>query len=98
MKKKKEQKIPRVEKVVDALDLPRELVLGMPRFVVLGDREATVENYKGIIEYDESRVLLNTSMGLFSLTGEGLNIKTITDDDITIEGRILGFEIIPPPG
>lgn len=93
MKKKKKDKAPRGLKVVEALELPAELVLGIPTVTVLGDREATVQNYKGIVEYDNSKVILNTSLGIFSLRGENLDIKTVTDDDITLEGRVTGFDI-----
>ena len=38
------KRIPKIEKAVEALDLPRELVLGIPYLTVLGDREARLEN------------------------------------------------------
>ena len=93
MKKKKKDKTPKGLKVVSALELPPDLVLGIPSITVLGDREATIQNYKGIVEYDDNKVVLSTSLGVFTLSGENLDIKTVTDDDITLEGKVTGFDI-----
>lgn len=93
MRKRKTEKAPKALKVVEALELPPDVVLGIPCITVLGDREATVQNYKGIVEYDDKKVVLNTSLGIFSVMGEGLDIKTVTDDDITLQGKVTGFEI-----
>ena len=89
----KKRKIPKVEQAIEALDLPGELILGIPCISVVGDREATVENYNGIIEYDEKKVILSTSLGIFRIKGENLSIKSITDEDVTLSGRVLGFDI-----
>ncbi len=96
MRKKKEKQIhiPVGERVVGSLELPRDIVLGMPKITVLGDREAFIENYKGIIEYDNTVVKLNTSLGMITLLGELLDIKTITDEDITISGKITKMEFL----
>ncbi len=91
--KKKKRKIPKVERAIEALDLPSELLLDIPCITVRGDREATVENYNGVIEYDESAVVLSTSLGIFKIKGDNLSIKSITDEDVTLSGRVLGFDI-----
>ena len=91
--KKKERRISAAERAIEALQLPSELLLGIPCITVRGDREATVENYNGIIEYDEGCVVLSTSLGIFRIKGENLSIKSITDEDVTLSGRVLGFDI-----
>ena len=93
MRKKRKDNAPKGLKVAEALELPPDVVLGIPSITVLGGREATIQNYKGIVEYDDKKVVLNTSLGIFTVTGEGLDIKTVTDDDITLEGKVVGFEI-----
>ena len=93
MRKRKRNNAPKGLKVVEALELPPDVMLGIPSISVLGDREATIQNYKGIVEYDDKKVVLNTSLGIFTVTGEELDIKTVTDDDITLEGKVTGFDI-----
>ncbi len=91
--KNKKRKIPKAERAIEALDLPSELVLGTPCIAVRGDREATVENILGIVEFCENAVVLSTSLGIFRIRGENLTVKSLTDADAEICGRILGFDI-----
>ena len=87
------KRIPKIEKAVEALDLPRELVLGIPYLTVLGDREARLENYSGVAEYTETGISVCTSIGISEIRGEGLSIKAITGEDVTICGRVTGFDL-----
>ncbi len=90
---RKRNKVPLREKVADAMELPKEIALSMPRITVLAKKEATVENYKGIIELDREKIRLYTSAGMVFLGGENLDISAITDEDITITGTILKIEL-----
>ena len=91
--KKDETHIPVGEKIADALELPREVAVYLPRVTVWADREAEILNHKGIILYDENVIKLNSSVGIISLEGEGLDIKSITDDDISVTGKIKKIEM-----
>ena len=91
--KKKKRKIPAAERAIEALDLPSELILGTPCITVRGDRGATVENLIGIVEFSEDAVVLSTSLGIFRIWGENLTVKSLSDADIEICGKILGFDI-----
>ena len=89
----KRNKAPLREKVADAMELPKEIAISMPRITVLAQKEATVENYKGIIELDREKIRLYTSAGMVFLGGENLDISAITDEDITICGTIRKIEL-----
>lgn len=90
---RKRNKAPLREKVADAMELPKEIAISMPRITVLAQKEATVENYKGIIELDREKIRLYTSAGMVFLGGENLDISAITDEDITICGTIRKIEL-----
>lgn len=99
MKKKREIKIKeteytrsRAEKIADALDLPKELVLNLPKLIFTGNRELFVENYQGIVEYSDTVIRLNTSECLLKITGRGLGIKNIATEEITLCGDIKTLE------
>lgn len=79
--------------IVKALDLPPEIILGIPKIYVLPENEATIQNHKGIIEYSNEYVSINTSCGIVRFWGCGLGIKSITDEEIQIEGSVMGFDI-----
>ncbi len=80
------------EKMTEVLELPKEIVLNVPRLTLIGMSNLIIENYKGIIEYDSSRVRLNTSLGILKITGNGLVIKEITSEDVMVDGDIRSLE------
>jgi len=90
---KDKRKKKRGEKIADALQFPKEVILSMPCVKVLGDSEITIENYGGIIDYTEKTASFTTSMGIIEIRGDDFSIKSITDDDVILSGRISGFEI-----
>lgn len=80
------------EKMTEVLELPKEIVLNVPRLTMIGMSNLVIENYKGIIEYDNTRIRLNTSLGILKITGNSLVIKEITSEDVMVDGDIQGLE------
>lgn len=76
------------EKFVNALELPRELVLNVPKITVTGKDKILIENYRSLISYGTDCVKLNTSVGTLSLCGSNLMIKEITSEDIIVLGKV----------
>lgn len=89
---RKRNRKPLREKVVDAIELPKEIVLSVPKITILAGKEALVENYKGIIELSPEIIRLYTGAGVLCFTGVGLDIASITDEDISILGSITKIE------
>jgi sporulation protein YqfC len=80
------------EKIAEILELPKEIVLNMPKLVMLGNGDVIIENYKGIVEYGEGVVRVNTTSGIIKLIGTDMFIKEITSENIMIYGNILSLE------
>lgn len=79
----------RMERLLgDMLELPKDLVLDLPRLVIIGQRELHLENHKGIIEYGDCCIKINLARGLLEIEGEELEIKLIMQDEISITGVI----------
>ncbi len=76
------------------MDLPVEIIKNLPCIYVKGNDEITIENYKGIIEYTEDAVKLNTKLGILKVQGKKLNVKQITSDFIILDGFIEKFEYL----
>lgn len=76
------------------LELPKELVMGLPRITILGDIQVVVENHRGIIEYTTELVRIGTSIGELRLTGAGLALRTILPEEIAIDGKIRSVELL----
>ena len=95
MSRKKQKVAKRIkQKFNDIADLPKEISLDYSRMVLLGNKEFVIENYKGIIEYDNNIIRLNTLSGIISIEGSGLVINEISDDDVSVEGiiNLIGIE------
>lgn len=52
-----------------------------------------IENYKGILEYEEFFVRISTYIGIVNINGYNLKLENMTDDDIKVTGKIESFEL-----
>ncbi len=87
MKKKKQ--INRVDKL---LELPKEVYSNEPKIVITGFDELIIENFKGILEYEEFFVRINTYIGIIDINGYNLNLENMTNDDLKVKGKIESVE------
>lgn len=78
----------------EALELPIDIMMDLPKLTVVGNMEASLLNHKGIIEYTKEIIRINTKSGVFKIVGENLEIKTIFSEEIIIIGLIENIEII----
>lgn len=82
------------EKFSELLELPKELVLDIPKITIVGKGDMMIENYKGVIEYGSGRIRINTGIGIVKISGAGLIIREITSEDIIISGCIYSLEYV----
>ena len=84
----------KIDKIVNILDIPREVTTNTPKIVITGFDEILIENYKGILEYEDFFVRINTYIGIVNINGFNLKLNQMSDDDILISGKIenLDFE------
>ena len=81
-------------KIDKMLELPKEVYTNEPKITITGFDEMIIENFKGILEYEEFFVRINTYIGIISINGFSLNLENMTDDDIKVTGQIdsINFE------
>ena len=60
------------QSIVDKLDLPRDIILNMPKITITGDNEIIIENHKGVVLFEENQVKINSGVGLISIYGRDL--------------------------
>lgn len=87
-KQSRTQEKSRKEALVEKFMLPKDLMLGAPVVTVTGRTEAYIENYRGIIEYTQSRIKLQTKTCVIEVEGSSLNIGYYTNDEMKITGHI----------
>ena len=80
------------ERLASAASMPKDVVLGASIVTITGVSEVCVENYRGIIEYTDCLVRLQTREGQMRQTVKRLNIEYYTNDEMKITGRIDSIE------
>ena len=75
------------------LEIPQEVYTNTPKIVITGFDEMIVENFKGILEYEDYYVRINTFIGIINVNGFDLKLENMSDDDIKVTGKIESFDI-----
>ena len=78
----------RKELLVESLKLPKDMMMGAFMLSMTGNREAFIENYRGILEYTDTCILLQTKTGQVRFEGTNLVIEYYTNEDMKISGCI----------
>ena len=79
-------------RVVEAVNMPKDVVLKVPILTVTGQMEVCVENYRGILEYTELLVRIQTKIGQIRIVGHALQIDYYTNDEMKITGEITSID------
>ena len=70
------------------LEMPKEISSNEPKVTIIGFNEMLIENYKGILEYQDFFVRLKSYTGIININGYNLKLNEMTGDDIMITGKI----------
>lgn len=81
-----------LEKTSAMLDLPGDVVAGLPRIELLGDREFRMEYHKGILAYGVQEIHISGGKLVVRVKGENLELRSMNPTELLITGRILGVE------
>ena len=83
----------RRDRIGKMLEIPQEVYSNTPKIVITGFDEMVVENFKGILEYEEYFVRINTSIGIININGFDLKLENMSNEDIKVTGKIESFDI-----
>ena len=76
------------EIIVESLKLPKDTMLGASIVTLTGNREAFIQNYKGIVEYTTESIVLKGKNCKICFEGKRLSIDYYTNEDMKISGSI----------
>ena len=76
------------ELIVESLKLPKDTMLGAAIVTITGNREAFIENYKGILEYTTESIVLQGKNCKICFEGKRLSIDYYTNEEMKISGSI----------
>ncbi len=72
----------------------KDMVNVSPYLEFISNREVTLDGCKGILEYRQDAIRINTSKMVVSFKGRGLNIKCLTTTSVIISGYITSVEFL----
>ena len=78
----------KIRKFDEILEIPVELSTNNPKITVIGFERLLIENYRGILEYQDYFVRVNTYIGIVNINGFNLNLEEMTTDDLLVTGKI----------
>lgn len=79
------------KQVVTALELAPDLDGGETKISLTGSGEAVIENYKGILQYTDSEILIQSLRGKVLLRGKNMEIVWYTSLEMKITGSIVSI-------
>lgn len=77
--------------IAEKLDLPRDVVLNVPKITVIGDNEIQIENHKGIVVFQDNEIRFDSSLGIICVSGSNLEILFIGGSTVVIGGKFKGI-------
>jgi len=80
------------EKLAELFELPPDMFGNRPKVTAVGRGEVLVENIKGIMDFQEDMVRINTNSGIIRITGSGITIREITSESVIIGGKISNID------
>ena len=83
----------KVNRLSQMLDMPRELDKKQTKLTIISFDEVLIENYKGIMEYEEFFVKINTEIGTININGFNLNLEQMTNEDILVKSVINSIDL-----
>ncbi len=81
------------DKMNKVLEVPRELNSNDVKLTIIGFDEMLIENYKGILEYEEFYIKISTEIGNININGFNLSLEQVTEEDVLVKGKIKNIDI-----
>ena len=80
-------------KIDKFLEIPKEIYSNDAKITIIGFDEVIIENFEGILDYEEFFVRIKTHNGIVNLNGYGFNLVNLSNADIKVTGKIESIEL-----
>lgn len=82
------------EKFADAFSLPKDMIVNATLIHIVGKSEIIIENFKGILSYSCSEIIIKGFGMKYSIKGCNMVIAYYSDEDMKILGEIKEVKVI----
>lgn len=81
-------------KVGELLEMPVEVTSDLPKITIAGFDEVIIENFIGILEYEEFFIRIKTHIGNVIINGFNMKLTQLNSEDLMVKGIIsnMSFE------
>ena len=83
-----------LERTAEALELPGDVVAGLPRVELTGDRELRMENHRGILAYGSREIQISGGRLVVKVRGENLELRAMNAGELLITGALRGVDLL----
>lgn len=80
-------------RAAETFDLPGDVVAGLPRIELTGNRSLRMENHKGILAYGDEEIHVSGGKLIVKVRGMDLELKSMNANELLITGSIWGIDI-----
>ena len=80
------------EKAAEMSGVTKDVAMGLPILTITGTNDLCVENYRGMTEYTDQIIRLQSKSGQIKITGKKLEVIYYTNDEMKIHGHIRTIE------
>ena len=80
------------EFIAEKLELPKDVILNIPKITIVGREEIHIENHKGIIIFEEKMIKVSSSEGDINVYGENFQILFMGGSTLIIGGKFKNME------
>ena len=82
------------KEITNKLVLPKDIMYGLSIVKIVGQSELYIENHRGIIEYNNDKIVIQTKSSKIEIIGKNLLIVRFSNDDMKINGNILEIKYL----
>lgn len=75
-------------RISNALGIPPEVLVNVPRIEIVGQLQLRLENHLGIEHYEPGRVLIRVAGGYLVVLGHDLVVSWIDHNELVLTGRV----------
>ena len=80
------------KKIVEVSGVPSEVIFGVPIVTITGCHEIMISNYRGVLEYTDNMIRIQTKTGQIKVNGRKISMDYYRNDEMKISGMILSIE------
>lgn len=83
----RESIINKKNRILEKIDLPKDVVMDLPKITIVGDSEITIENHEGIESFEDECIKIKTNNGIIKIEGQNFEILYIASETIVLSGK-----------